>query len=459
MGLKSGKYGAKAQLLARFPQAFKSFESLVEARDASNATRGETFGCIDGNVCMQSVPQAVTTLEGYVAVLTAILKRAIATCYVTIVVFDEPACMTEAKKQEQMKRDASRASTAVVCSADITSQLPTDDNYSLQYIKQTDNVRPLVDNRATRHRFFDEVAKLVLENLGSQIERWNNSGHDGGHIIFDGVDKRGADRPAGEVRRAEMAGSCSRLISLFAREQPIGEGDLKLAELGRRARWLCETNERGFCNTKLSLAVTIDTDSFAIELIEEAKRDRSGKRPFNTVLCMRERARKRGADDDKEAVYLCCDISMLHALLQRHIWGPDRSPMQSDRQAAMTLLAAGWALAGCDFVSLKGMRSDYVFDAMPIVAKTIPSAIEAAKLAWTGVREDVFTLEMPIRALAMTCASKLAERARKKDVLPSVRDPDQNILLRTAWLMSYWCGSEFKGDMHEFGFVMPFSSD
>ena len=151
---------------------------------------------------------------------------------------------------------------------------------------------------------------------------------------------------------------------------------------------------------------------------------------------------------------------MLHALLQRHIWGLSRSPTQSDQQAAITLLAAGWALGGCDFVELKGMRSDLVFDAMPVVAKTAPDAIERAKLAWTGVRSDVFQLTHPIRALSMQCASRLSEMPRaKKDAVPRIRDPDEHTLLRACWLMSYWNSTEFKGDMEEFGFLRTSSMD
>ena len=88
MGLKSDKNGVKSQLKYRFPQAFKEFSTLVEARDASLTTREETFTCIDGNVLMMSVPQNARTLDSYVAILTTILKKAIATSSLTAVVYD-----------------------------------------------------------------------------------------------------------------------------------------------------------------------------------------------------------------------------------------------------------------------------------------------------------------------------------------------------------------------------------
>lgn len=460
MGLKSDKtHGVKSQLRTRFPQAFKEFKDLVDARNASMAKREETFACIDGNVLMMSVPQGAQTLDAYVAIVTSSLKRAIATSFVTVVVFDNPDCITEAKKQEQMKRDAAKASAAVCCSFDLASSTPTDDNYDKQYIVNSTNVQSLRDNRNTRHRFFDEVATQVLYNLKQQVKRWNESGHPGGHVLFDGIDSRGGERSAGEPRRPSMIGSCDRLVGLFQRSIDIGEGDLKLADLGRRVRSLSNADDPDLKSIKLSLCTTIDTDSFAIELLEEAKRckDADCPRAFNTLLCMRERARKRGLDDDKDPFYLCCDVTLLHALLQRSMWGMSRSPSPSDRHAAMTLMCAGWALCGCDFVEFKGMRSDVVFDSISTVVKTVPSAIEGTKHAWSGQRNRVKDLHQPIRALAMACASRLLDIPRiKKDFVPSLRNLDDVFVKRTAWLLCYWNSCEFKGSMEEFGFVMPF---
>lgn len=462
MGLKSDKtHGVKSQLKTRFPQVFKEFTNLVDARNASMATREETFACVDGNVLMMAVPQGAQTIDAYVAIVTANLKRAIGASFVTVVVFDDPDCITEAKKQEQMRRDAAKALTTVCCSSDMACAVPTNDNYDKPYIAQCNNVQVLRDNRHTRHRFFDEVAVQVLRNLKQQVNRWNDSGFHGGHVLFDGIDPRGADRVVGAPRTPQMIGSCDRLVGLFARSTGIGEGDLKLADLGRRARSLSLSGEADFKSIKLSLCTTIDTDSFAIELIEEAKRCKQPEstQSFNTLLCMRERARKRGLDDDRDPFYLCCDITLLHALLQRDMWGLARCPSPEDRHAAMTLLCAGWALCGCDFVQCKGMRSDVVFDSIGIVVKTMPDVVETAKCAWSGRREQVKELYQPIRALAMACASRLLDIPRiKKDCVPALRNLDDVLVKRTAWLLCYWNSCEFKGTMEDFGFIAPFDT-
>eukprot|EP00966_Prymnesium_polylepis_P086593 2004020-Prymnesium_polylepis.1 len=56
-------------------------------------------------------------------------------------------------------------------------------------------------------RFFDEVAVTVMDRLKAQIKKWNDSGHAGGHVVFDGIDARGADRPSGEARAPGLLSS------------------------------------------------------------------------------------------------------------------------------------------------------------------------------------------------------------------------------------------------------------
>ena len=186
----------------------------------------------------------------------------------------------------------------------------------------------------------------------------------------------------------------------------------------------------------------------------------TSKQAVNTLLCMRERARKRGKEDDKDAVFLCVDVTLLQALLQAHMWGKYRSPTPADRHAALSLMTAGWAMAGCDFVELKGLRADIVFESMPVVAKTIPDVIETMKLVLTGKRHDALLLEKPLRALAMTCASTMSETARvKRALVPAVRDPDEMVVKRAAWCACYWNSVEFRGELDDFGFFLPTSSD
>jgi hypothetical protein len=458
MGLHSDKNnGVKAQLRTRFPQAFKEFDDLVEARNASRATREQAYACIDGNVIMMAVPKAATTLDSYIAIVFSSLKKAIATTMLTVVVFDEPDTLTEAKLQEQAKRDSRSLATAVNSSQDLRPSSLSDE-YDKQYISGVQDVHELVFSRKSRMRFFDEVAVTVMDRLKAQIKKWNDSGHAGGHVVFDGIDARGADRPSGEARAPGLLSSSEEAAQLFARDFDIGEGDLKLAFVGRTMRGVA-TREGIMKDATLGLTCTIDTDSFAIELIEEAKRHcHSETTPVNTLLCMRERAKRGLADEDNKAFYLCCDIALLHELLKRHMWGTCRSPTPLDHRAAITLMAAGWALCGCDFVELKGMRSDVVFEAMPELVKTRTDSLDKMKYAWTGKREDLLETHLPMKDLLVMCASRLMDIPRiKKDKVPGIRSPNEMVLKQTSWLSSYWNGWEHKGNLEDFGYFRPFA--
>lgn len=458
MGLHSDKNnGVKAQLRTRFPQAFREFDDLLDARNASRATRDQAYACIDGNVIMMAVPKAATTLDSYVAIVFSSLKKAIATAILTVVVFDDPDSLTEAKLQEQAKRDSSRQATAVQSSEDLRPPSPSDD-YDKQYISSVQDVHELVFNRKTRMRFFDEVAVTVMDRLQNQIKKWNDSGYAGGHVVFDGIDARGAERPSGDARAPGLLSSSEEAEALFARDVAIGEGDLKLAFVGRTIRGAA--NKEGIMkDATLGLCTTIDTDSFAIELIEEAKRRcQAEATPVNTLLCMREKAKRGLADEESKAFYLCCDVALLNELLKRHMWGTYRSPTPVDQRAAITLMVAGWAMCGCDFVELKGMRSDVVFESMPEMVKSRTESVEKMRNAWTGRREDLPETYVPMKELLILCAGRLMEipRINKKNV-PNIRSPNEMVLKQTSWLSSYWNGVEHRGNMEEFGYFRPFA--
>ena len=458
MGLTSkANVGVKAQLRSRFPRAFKNCDSLADARDAASAAREQAIAVIDGNVLIMAVPQRARTYDDYVAVLMSSLKQAIATALVTVVVFDEPDSLTKAKIQEQMKRDHSRASASVACSQDLV-RVPTTDAYSKRDIEAADDVQALVRHRPTRQRFIDEVAMDVLKKLTAQIDRWSLSGHTGGHLLFDGIDPRGADRPFSEKRDPQVVGSSDEAVAAFRRETKIGEGDLKLAWHGRGAR-AGALQDGLLANLKLNMAVTIDTDSFAIELIEEARRAADANvSPCNTVLCMRERAQKRGREDDREAHYLCCDVALLHDQVQRHMWGISASPSPLEQRAAMTLMVGGWVLCGCDYVdAVKPLRADVVFEAVPEVVRR-PATLARMQAAWAGDRAALQQLERPLQELMTTCCIRLSDmpKVRKTNLL-ALRSVDSSVLKRASWVAAYWNSVEHSGNLEDCGFFIPYS--
>ena len=213
--------------------------------------------------------------------------------------------------------------------------------------------------------------------------------------------------------------------------------------------------------TQLHLTVTIDTDSVAIELLETARRN-CAPPPEHEVkgcLCMRERAPKREYGEDQgSASYFVVDYANLLEMMQAHLWGVPRNkldllPSPEKQRAATALMCAGWALAGCDFVKLPGLKASMVMDALPSMIKASPKLVDSFCSAWSGDRTEIKSVTPVLKRLVLLCAGNYEEEPRaRKATVASMREHDQRTLLRAAWTMSYWSLNEMSGNLSDFGF-------
>ena len=410
------------------------------------------------NVLLMQVPQSAATFSAYVCIVTNAIKSAMGSAALTIVCFDEPDAMTEAKLEEQRRRDAARNKTQPMCSNDIKTH-PPDDHYNEEDLDKLVDCHPVVRCRPARQRFFDEVGRQVLLNLQRTIETWAEQGHET-VLLFDGLDPLGAKRPPNQKRRPQIYGSDEEMMEMFRREKAIGEGDLKLSVVEQRVKDLVLDDR---LEADLHLTVTIDTDSIAISLMDEARRNCEPV-PVQEVkgcLCMRERATKRDLEDDEDAraSYFVVDYAHLLELIQAKIWGLNRNPTPLDQRKATTLMCAGWAICGCDFVSLPGMNAALVMNALPSYVKTAPELLDLMERCWSGDREATLSAVKALRRLVLMCAGDYAEAPRaRKATVEKMRNYDSTVLQRAAWVISYWSHHEHSGSLHEFGFSGATSS-
>lgn len=177
---------------------------------------------------------------------------------------------------------------------------------------------------------------------------------------------------------------------------------------------------------------------------------------------MRERAQKRDWDEDACAVYWCVDYERLLQLLQLHMWGVpklDLLPPAEEQRTALSLMTAGWALAGCDFVRVPGLNAAMVFDALPGYIKTAAPLVALMAKTWSGERRCVAQVRPALRRLVMLCASNYEDKPRaRKASVAGMRDHSDDQLLRAAWTAAYWNQREIQGDLSEFGFAACLSS-
>jgi len=214
----------------------------------------------------------------------------------------------------------------------------------------------------------------------------------------------------------------------------------------------------------LNLVVTVDTDSFVIELLQQNRRSRRVEEEDKnelTILCLREPSRVRKGDDFvTESHYLCCDMQVFHAKILEYIYGTRHLTQQvvDQQPLALALLAMALACCGCDFVEVKGMRADVAVPVVRDIVRKQPD--QMAKIA------HLFAPDLPKVHKAMQAVScVLSGYLEHIENMPRMKLAKANAsnvcdaqVLRALWTCAYWHQHEFK-NCEEWGFVAPECTD
>lgn len=474
MGLKSGESGVKAQFRRHVPDAFRNYATLEAVRDdvlvqtatdATDATppskRKQTAVFLDGNVLMMAIPEAIATFDEYTDQVFQYVAAAHRAGALVIVVFDEPGHLTMAKREEQERRDAAKRKREVTCSEEFEQRLPPD--FSLEALRELSTVHRVKDDRKSRSRFYDAVCREVFDRFA----QWKvvREAHEGagtfGTVVFDGVDLRACDRAVDERRMPFVIGT-DEMGDEFERIVPIGEGDMKLMWLDNRLRDLVHDDVR-FAKFRLALTCTIDTDSLMTMLLDVAKR-RVAPAPgaLHSVLCMREAVRRpAGTPYDPvahAASFLCCDVAMLEAGVQTHLWS--RTPRAHDpptpraMQAAAGAVCAVAAVCGCDFTvgGLPGARFDHFWEALPAHVATEPASLAQFADVFGACPEAARAATPALRRVCVAASAHMEGKPRYKKQAAQVLTAPHDILTRAVWSVAYWSQQE-----HEAGRAWGFA--
>jgi len=467
MGLTCGAHGVKTQIKQTFPGALRDFPDLETCRVASGHRVEQCAVLLDGNVLINQIPTVVTDFEGYVRVFQGFVKAAFRAGDHVVVVFDEPDHVTKAKAAEQKKRDASRKKGVATCSVDIAESLaPRNDEYDAEVVARC-NPHDLLANRAARGRFYDELLVTVMKRQIPNLA-------DNQTLTLDGIDHRGAARPRGEGRIPDVFSSNEMLEPLLTRRQPgvlpIGEGDLKLPEMAGEIQRLRNEGVY-FKDVEIILTSTIDTDAIAIELLHQSAKNEAAAaskeegsetgRTIKSILCFRERSGKRENGDAPKAMYACFDLEMLHSALVSKLFGPSVDENLHLHKFAIALVSALWALCGCDFLKLSGMRSDAALDAAVEICRNEPSSLREMRACFelgrsapaAEVNEAKAAVGSLLKKAVGLASIKLGELPRMQKACASTKAVAQDDLLKATWTVFYWSGLEFT-DLENFGFVV-----
>lgn len=474
MGLDGGPNGAKALFKEQFQSAFRQFSDLAAARNAVGVSRNQTLVVVDGNVLVMQTPASVDTFDAYVAILAGQLGNAIQAGEHVVVVFDEPAAMTRAKLEEQNARDARRSVKTPVCSEDL-SAIPMNDDYTRADLEAPAmNVKLLMNHRQARSRFYDGLCVATMGYLQK-----NMTGTGQWSLTFDGVDARGADRPVGEKRKVGILSTHPELWEpVLHRSAAIGEGDLKLTDVCTRVHTAPRASRAPMDvsdaqevvvvprvhgvdvtpieDVLLNILWTIDTDSFLIELMQQARREcrpNAEDRNELTLLCLREPSRKRKGEAGTDPAYFnCIDMQVFYRKVMSYMFGSESVDKETESKKRLTaaLMAASIALCGCDFVQVQGLRADLILPCVRNVARNRPNLLKLMNGAFTGRAEDTRNAGDAIRAVVDDYVENLAGAPRMAKSKQNASNYNDLQILRACWITAYWLGYEFK-DVRQWG--------
>ena len=217
-----------------------------------------------------------------------------------------------------------------------------------------------------------------------------------------------------------------------------------------------------FQGIELILISTIDTDSLAIELINEAakaeERRLHGCSQMRTLLAFKEMTGKRGTDDFKSA-YACFDLSLLLDQVLSFLFGKEKDASAHLHRHSIALLSMAWTLCGSDFVSVKGMRPDVATDVCGVLCKTDPQLLLPLSACWALQRDDVDGLNKYKRDACAIADRLVSEAGRVLGSMPrmsrscaSLKNEYSNTeAAKASWVSLYWHGMELK-NVAEWGF-------
>ena len=243
---------------------------------------------------------------------------------------------------------------------------------------------------------------------------------------------------------------------LLERLTPIGEGDLKLSDVTARVHaQRLRAEKTPLDQVSVNLLQTIDTDSFAIELIQQARRaGRTDETDAdeNTFLCLREPGRKRSNEEQTSASFLVCDIGVLYNELMGYVYGKGYyQRLPGERMMATALFCGGMAMAGCDFVQIQGIRCDLIMPCVRDLCRSKPQVLATVKGVFSTNAGECQQAQMALQELIDTYIKSIDGLPRRQKTTQNALQHTELQLLRTVWILCYWSGREFK-DTTNWGF-------
>ena len=397
-----------------------------------------------------AVPSEITTLRGMVDFLTHQVGKHFNAADNVVVVLDNPATLTKAKRAEQMRRDASRKKP-VPTSVDLAPSV-TDDDFMARDLSEDEDVRALIGNRKTRMRILDAIFLSIFKTMERKL-LGRLPGAPAASFSICGCDFRGGNRPVGEARRHDVLSTDDDFGEALEAVK-AGEGDLQLTQVVDVA---IKNRKGALVEFKSAVLHTIDTDSILIELAAEARRIEEGDL-VNTFVAFKERAPKRDAADQDKPRFNVLDVTVLLEHVCSNLFAMKFEQIAPSLvRPAIVLFLMSQAAQGTDFCRLPGLRTSEVTDAVRVVCSEEVHYLSVMPSVYKGTEEDVLLAEASLRRVLSLCGSTVENLSRRRVHASSLKSPMQAEVLKVLWTGRYWTGPEIL-DVHNWGFCQTVES-
>lgn len=431
MGFASSDRGLKRCIVKTYPEVTYRAESTGQALDQLGASRDKTVAIIDGNCALLGVHSDVCTFEEYVTSFAATIRRAMTYAHVIILCTDNPNEVPPTKRATQKVRDAKLTPSESAF---------TNDAYTRESLEQCSSCRPLVINRVTRYRLFDELLVRVVRLFSQEAVLVAQMGETPAILVVDEADPRGATRPFDEPRRPQLLGTSVAAIEWVGLSRIAhGEADVKLRAVEWAVRHAIAQNR---VNAETIAVITIDTDSIAIAFDQHATRMTSehlATEDVATVICMKEQGTfakeqlsiyQPDAKTDSAGVLLI-DVGALHDNIMDYVLGDNWKAISAlSRRAVSQRFVATCALSGCDFVQHIA-HYDVLFSAFSQAMKTATPSLD---LKCWSTSAEACELAIPFLRQVLTMVATQSTRKRKKSAVDEI----DRALFNAAWVAVYW---------------------
>ena len=192
---------------------------------------------------------------------------------------------------------------------------------------------------------------------------------------------------------------------------------------------------------------------------EEEEEEPAGRKREETILCLREPARKRTANHPaRPSSFACVDMAKLYHSVQRYMHGGGyaRSVPMALQYRTTQLFTLGVLMCKSDFVEVKGATVKSMVPEVREMIRSEPESLAELDNVVSGSTAPTLRAALVAERLINNYLGTASGVGRR--FLLGQQDFFQVQMKQATWTLAYWSGHEFK-NVHDFGFASYQSAD